>query len=330
MKTKKILLVLNLVLLLIIFIVLSSARAGEMETIKRSFAVKTGGTLTLESDIGAIEVRSIIGENVNVEIRREFRGWDEEDVEDFLDNFRVDMEQVGSDVNVTVHLKRRWKDLWNHVKVRFYVEVPSEYNVDLQTAGGSISVEDLEGEVRAVTSGGSLNFGAIKGPVYGKTSGGSISLEKCSGDVSVHTSGGSISMGDVNGNVEAYTSGGSISMEQVNGSVEAETSGGSVHIEEVEGPLNASTSGGSMTAYMTKQPGSDCSLKTSGGSITVYLPPDISLDVDAKTSWGKVESDFNVLVSGSQDKSRLRGKIKEGGPELYLRTSGGNIYILEK
>jgi len=327
---KKILFILNLILLFLILIVITSTHAGEMEKIERSFSIKEGGTLTLVSDIGAIEVQSIPGEKVKVEIRREFRGWDDNDIKDFLEDFQVDMEQVGTDVNVTVHLKRRWKDLWDHVKVRFYIEVPSKYSVDLQTAGGSISVEDLEGKVRAATSGGSLNFGSITGPVHGTTSGGSIGLEKCVGDVLVKTSGGSISIGNVIGNVDAHTSGGSISMEQVKGSMEAVTSGGSVNIDEVEGPVNASTSGGSMTAYITKQPESDCSMKTSGGSITVYLPSNISLDIDAKTSWGKVESDFDVLVSGSQNKNQLRGKIREGGPELYLRTSGGNIYILEK
>lgn len=328
--TKKILLVLNIMLLAIIFIVLASARAGEMTKIERSFTVKAGGTLMLESDIGSIKVQSVTDEKVRVELRQEFRGWDDDDIKDFMEDFQIDFEQTGDDVTVTAHLERRWKDLWEHVKVEFYIEVPSKYNVDLNTSGGSISVEDLEGEIRAETSGGSLNFGSILGPVHGKTSGGSISLHKSDGDVYVKTSGGSISMGDVNGNVEAHTSGGSISMERVKGSVEAETSGGSVHIDEVDGPLNASTSGGSMTAYITKQPDSDCSMKTSGGSITVYLPPDISVDVDAKTSWGKVESDFEVLVSGSQKKNQLRGEIQDGGPELYLRTSGGNIYILEK
>ena len=327
---KKILFILNLILLFLIFIVITSSQAGETAKIERSFSVKEGGTLTLESDIGAIEVQSIAGEKVKVEVHREFRGWDDDDIKDFLEDFQIDFEQTGDDVTVTARLKRRRNDVWEHLKIKFYVEVPSKYNVDLATAGGSISVKDLEGEVHASTSGGSLNFGSIKGPVHGETSGGNINLHKSDGDVLVKTSGGSISIGDVNGDVDAHTAGGSITIDRALGEVNAKTSGGSIHIDEVDGPLNASTSGGSLTAYITKQPTSDCSMKTSGGSITVYLPPNISLDIDAKTSWGKVESDFDVLVSGSQEKSRLRGKIREGGPELYLRTSGGNIYILEK
>ena len=95
-------------------------------------------------------------------------------------------------------------------------------------------------------------------------------------------------------------------------------------------PLDAHTAGGSVTAYITKQPKSDCRLKTSGGTITIYLPETVALSIDAKTSGGKVECDFDVKVRGSQEKNRLRGEINGGGPELYLRTSGSNIYIREK
>jgi hypothetical protein len=51
-------------------------------------------------------------------------------------------------------------------------------NQKLFPSGGSISIENLEGQVHSKTSGGSLQFGHIGGPVEGETSGGHIKLHK--------------------------------------------------------------------------------------------------------------------------------------------------------
>jgi len=317
-------------LLIILVLGLSTVFAWDTKKLERTFSVNSGGVLILESDIGSIEVEATTKDEVKVVVLREFKGWDEEEIEDFLEDFTIDFEQKAADVEVTARLRGRRKNMGKNVRIRFMVEVPQKYNVDLKTAGGSISVKDLEGKVDAHTSGGSLSFGKIRGIVNGKTSGGSISLQGSDGDAFIKTSGGSISIGEVGGNVDAHTSGGSISIERANGEVIAKTSGGSINIEEVMGSLNASTSGGSVTAHITKQPKSDCRLNTSGGSINIYLPRSSALSVDAKTGGGRVECDFDILVKGARKKNQLRGEINGGGPELYLRTSGSNIYIHEK
>ena len=96
------------------------------------------------------------------------------------------------------------------------------------------------------------------------------------------------------------------------------------------GPIIASTSGGSVSAYISRQPESNCDLRTSGGKIEIYLVDDIAINVDAKTSGGKVVSEFPVMVQGEVKKSVLVGKINGGGPELLLRTSGGNIKLYKR
>ena len=57
------------------------------------------------------------------------------------------------------------------LKAHFVITVPANYNVELKTSGGSISVNDLKGQVNSETSGGSLKFGSILGPVNGRTLG---------------------------------------------------------------------------------------------------------------------------------------------------------------
>ena len=101
-------------------------------------------------------------------------------------------------------------------------------------------------------------------------------------------------------------------------------------MNEVMGKIRADTSGGSVKAYISQQPKGDCQLKTSGGSITVYLAEDVAVNVDAGTSGGSIHTDFPVTIQGKISKRELKAQINGGGPELYLHTSGGSIYIKKK
>ena len=299
--------------------------AGFADTIaEKSFDVTAGGTLIIESDLGTINVETSAQQRVNVKVVSEKRSWRGYDT-DVAKRLTVDFQKDGNDVIVKAWLKKKHNWHGGNSRVTFIVTVPQNFNVDLQTGGGSVSVGDLAGKVRARTSGGSLNFGHISGPVKGHTSGGSITVESCDGDVDITTSGGSISLGDVNGEVNVRTSGGSISIEKAEGSVFARTSGGSINVEEVMGDIEVRTSGGSVKAYISKQPKGHCRLETSGGSVTVYLADNIGVDVEASASSGRVISDFDI--DGREKKNYVNGKINGGGPDLYLHTSSGKVKI---
>ena len=322
-----------IVLSLLLCILISPSRADIEDTISETFDVSPGGNLVVDADIGAIKVITHGKNIVAVEIIRKLDTNSKKEADKILEDLTIDFEQQGENVTIIAKLDDSDWNFWNKIrrkiKVEFSIIVPNQYNVDLKTSGGSISVDDLEGFVTSKTSGGSLNFGKIDGPVNGRTSGGSITLDGCTGDADIKTSGGSLNIGDVDGNVVAKTSGGSINIARAKGPIDAGTSGGSISVEEVMGKINARTSGGSVNAKISYQPGGPCSLSTSGGSINVYLAEDIQVTVDARTSGGKVRTDFPVTIQGEIKKSRLNADINGGGPELVLRTSGGNINIKE-
>jgi len=307
-------------------------RTSAAENVKKTFSVRPGGTIFVDSDLGTIEVQAKDNDEVVVEVERSPRGWGDD--EKLLNEFELSFRQEGNDVYVTGKFKKGRNWFWNRhsgdLIVRYRITVPKKYNVDLKTAGGSISVDDLEGTAATRTSGGSLHFGNIVGPVTGKTSGGSISLDGCSGTADLKTSGGSLNIGNVKGNVVASTSGGSIHIGRVEGTVEAKTSGGGINVEEVAGDINASTSGGPIRATITRQPKGDCRLHTSGGGITLYVDENIAVSLEASTSGGSVKTDLPVEVIGEIKRSSLRGKINGGGPELTLHTSGGSIRIKKR
>lgn len=302
------------------------------DNIKKSFQVEPGGKLILETDLGSIEVKGMDSRTVDVEVIREIRTRSSKKAEELLEEFQIKFSQDGNDVYINADYERTsWQKFWDNLRkslrVKYIISVPRNYNVDLKTKGGSITIESLDGEARSKTSGGSLRFHRIQGPVWGNTSGGSIKISSCIGPADVRTSGGSITIGEVDGNVFAHTSGGSIKIGLAKGEVDAHTSGGSVRVEEVQGAVKARSSGGSVKAYISRQPEKSCRLSTSGGSVTVHLAEGIRVDVDARTSGGRVHTEFPVKIQGTLSKRSLKAKINGGGPELYLRTSGGSIYL---
>jgi DUF4097 and DUF4098 domain-containing protein YvlB len=64
------------------------------------------------------------------------------------------------------------------------------------------------------------------------------------------------------------------------------------------------------------------------GNITLRMPANQSVDCDIKTSFGKINSEFDMTVSGSIDEKHFVGKINGGGGGLLtIETRNGNINV---
>lgn len=283
-------------------------------------------------DRGSIRILTGNSEKVEVKVVRELRHASDAKAKEIYAMHRIDMSQSGDTVKIEAQNPRKsgtWgKNPFNNLQVEYTVFVPSKYNLDLHTAGGSIEISDLEGEVNARTSGGNLRLAAITGAVKVHTSGGSIILSSGKGPADLHTSGGNLKIGQIEGDLVARTSGGTITVDNVRGSVDAETSGGNIYVNEAFGPVMARTSGGSVSAKLNEQPKSKSVLRTSGGNVAVTLADNLALDVNAHTSGGSVRSDFPGDFN--KQRTKLVAQLNGGGPDLLLETSGGTVDIRRK
>ncbi|UCD38472.1 MAG: hypothetical protein JSW54_03065, partial [Fidelibacterota bacterium] len=129
--------------------------AGDNE-IFRSFDVGYGGTLTVDTERGSIEVTTARAEKVEVEITRKVLFGRGGDADEILEDFDIKFKHSGKDVSIYAESKHDWDWLWDNVRLRIHyaITVPERYNLDLNTSGGSIEISDLEGEVECKTSGG--------------------------------------------------------------------------------------------------------------------------------------------------------------------------------
>ncbi|MDZ7262326.1 MAG: DUF4097 domain-containing protein, partial [candidate division KSB1 bacterium] len=240
-----------------------SGGRGYEEKLVKSFEVKKGGDFRLKADFGSVEVKTWPENKVEITVIKEADTFSKQEAEELFEMYQVDFNQDSQGVWVRTEFPRFRRG--HRLRVHFDVVVPYEYNLDIRTASGSISVHDLKGRVELNTSGGSLNLGQIEGPITGETSGGSIRIQGAKGRVNVHTSGGSISIGETTGSVAAETSGGSISLDGVGDDVKVHTSGGSLDLKKLKGSVEASTSGGGIFAELLEDIDNDCYLETSGG-----------------------------------------------------------------
>jgi hypothetical protein len=289
--------------------------------IEKQLELSSGGTFRLDTDAGSV---SVVGESSGgavVVVTSKHS--------DLEDHFKFSFEGSGSEARVRA--ERRGSRVFNWFRsgpsMHFEVRVPKDVRVFIDTSGGRIELETIDGDVDLDTSGGSITVEDVRGKVVADTSGGAIHISEVWGDVNADTSGGSISISAVDGNVVADTSGGGISMDDISGDIVADTSGGGIRIEEAGGSVRADTSGGPVTVGFSPGNNRGGSLSSSGGGVTARIDPSVGLDIDASTSGGRVYSDIPVTVRGSISKTALRGELNGGGAVLRLRSSGGGIKI---
>jgi len=302
--------------------------AGFEKKIEKSFDAGMGGTLDLDSDIGSVTITKDSGKKVTISILLTAAASNQDKAQEIFDDFELSF--VNNENNVKIEGDMLNHNLWrnNHLKVRFNITVPKNYNLNIKTGGGKIDVADIQGSVDLKTSGGSIVLGKIDGKVNAKTSGGIMTLEGSTGDAILHTSGGSIRIGKVDGDVEARTSGGNIDADIVQGNLKASTSGGALHFRNVNGNLIGKTSGGPIEALLSAQIREPVELYTSGGNIKLTIPADFKANLAASTFGGHVFTDLPVMVRGKISSSSLNGLMNGGGPEVSLKTMGGNIDII--
>jgi hypothetical protein len=242
------------------------ATAAQAKVINKSFDVSSNGLLKLETNVGSLKINTHNDNVVKVEIKIE--GKDE-------DSMNVSFDK--SDNNVTIIGERERKGNWggwgnsSRLRVSYRITVPQNYNLDVDTSGGSIGISDLKGKVDAHTSGGSISLGHIDGLVDVRTSGGSISVDEVTGTIKAHTSGGSVSAKisrQPTGDSKLTTSGGSITVylaDDIAVDLTARTSGGRVHSEfDVNGETSKRSINGTINGG-----GPKLILKTSGGGVRV-------------------------------------------------------------
>lgn len=194
---------------------------------------------------------------------------------------------------------------------RFDIRVPHRFNVKIRSAGGKITLIDLEGSMT------------------GHSGGGGITMERLKGHASLTTGGGEIHVDDVNMSGRVSTGGGLVKLSRVSGGLRGTSGSGPVIERESDDPdvdsgnlddveVDASS------INIGKTAGGRLHIKRAGGDLDINEAPQ---GVKATTGGGKVTlgpSAQNVELStggGSMEIGRAKGSVSAG-------TGAGDIHLV--
>ncbi len=254
--------------LLSLLAVVPQAQAGEGQLTRegRYWVQESTGNVPaaprvrVRSPQGSLEMRGTAQGEITYRLRRRVRASREEDARRILSESPLRVRRTGETVEFSVEGGER-------VGADFVLAVPkSTAWAHLETQGGEVVVEGIDGEVAAGTAGGSIRADRIGGPVRLETAGGSVTLGQLGGKIQAETAGGSIQLQSGGGEAVLVTRGGSITVEHCAKGLRAETAGGSIRITQAGGDVVAETAGGSIHIL---QAGGKITAQTAGGSIQV-------------------------------------------------------------
>ena len=276
----------------------------DLELIKeKSFNVKFGQVLNVRTDLGDIIIKTWDSEKISVKI------YGDDDAENNME-FSFDQDEGG----VSIFGDKKGGKIFSwfrSIDLKYEVKVPNEFDLNLKTSGGDLSVVKLSGEFTLKTSGGDIYLKHTRGEALAETSGGNVILKSHNGNSRLSTSGGDIKANTESGDLNANTSGGDILLESSNGNISAKTSGGDIELSYAGESLGIN-------------------LRTSGGDIDVKLPMDFDANVELRTSGGDLTNKFSNNKMTKVTKSQLIGKFNNGGAPLVCKTSGGDITVIER
>ena len=148
-------------------------------------------------------------------------------------------------------------------------------------------------------------------------------------ELNLRTGDGNIDGSGVGGNVYLHTGDGNVTLNSLDGNLEADTGDGNVRVDGRFDALRIHTGDGNVEAGARdgSKLNQGWSVRTGDGNVELRVPQDLSADLDLRTGDGKITLDVPVTVSGSFSRSRISGKLNQGGPLLEVSTGDGSIHL---
>jgi len=278
-----------------------------------TFDVGPGGTLLIEVHDADVEVvtKAAGGATVEIFLRSNDMDWAREIFAEMEISTRLDGDSVV--VETTKKPSGSW---WNGTGNRWFnviarVQIPEEFDLDVSTGDGDVSVDSLRGEAKIHTADGDISMARLDGPaVILGTSDGDIEAESLTADrIEIHTADGDIDVGNISGPVTAKTSDGDIQISlAAAGEASLQSGDGDVRVElDQAAPLHISTG---------------------DGDIAIIAPRSLAADVDLRGE--DVELVGGLAIEGSVRDGRAQGRINGGGPLIKAETGDGEIRLVTR
>jgi len=317
-KTARLVAILAGLFLLIGFYTAEGAAKKKFEEkFEKTVSLAKDGEVILENISGSIEVKSWDKGEVKIDALKISKASTLAVAKENVKKVKIIVEKEGKTLRITTEypkkLNKKAKRSLN-VSVTYHLLIPAKASAKINSISGSVDLEEIGGAVK-------VNV------VSGK-----IELRKADKGADCETVSGSLKLQDIDGDTYMKTVSGSIMANRIRGSVKAEVVSGKIELREISEAklVEGKTISGSVIYEGTINRDGRYSLQTHSGSIKMILPSDSGFDLEAKTFSGRIETDFDITVSGKISKRKIRGTVNKGGAVVKLSTFSGNISLKKK
>jgi len=278
------------------------AEATEVRRVnERLIPFQPGGQLRIDDKNGNITIEGWPRNEVRIQVTRVVRAEDRTKAEELIKELEAEVEVHSDRIVVESRFPKRresigiWDLLKNKVaqlQINYFVQVPNETDLMLETANGKVFTRGVTGQLDAKTTNGDMRVDGVNGVLNLATTNGEISMAGVTNKVFAQTTNGSVvaeirrispagfvELKTTNGNVETYLP------RDIRATVDAVTTNGHVSIAfpvEREGLMTSKTVRGTIQ----------------GGGVKLVL--------------GTTNGNVEVRKLGSSDPGKLPGKHRSG------------------
>ena len=185
------------------------------------------------------------------------------------------------------------------------------------------SAHQVEGDLTADGNYGDLTLSEIKGKINANGEiFGDVHMENITGPISLHTSVTDLQVASLPGDINLDSN--NLRVTEAKGTVRVVTHAKDVDLSQIYGDCSVEDRNGMISVEPAGGYGVEA--KNGRGDVEVTVPENASATVDGRTHNGDIVSDFNLTVSGDENKT-VTGNIGSGGPKLVLSAKNGDIHI---
>lgn len=273
--------------ILIAGVVALSAPPAHADDWSKTYAVNGTADLHVQTDDGSVTITSADQNNIYAHVTTTKYAIGSSGVS-------IEESQNGNSVNIRVRMPRIHWGFWgSNGTVRVELRVPRNLNLDVTTGDGDVTAQPVAGNIRITTGDGNINANGLRGQIY------------------LHSGDGRIEGSGMDGALQVDTGDGHIT---IDGRFDA------LQVQTGDGSIDASAASGSNVQ-------NGWNLHSGDGRITLRVPGDLNADLDAHTGDGSITVDVPITVSGSLNRSAVRGKMNSGGGLLKISSGDGSIHL---
>jgi len=253
--------------------------------------VAPSGTLELDLETGAGLTITSWAES-RVEVRGTLGGRNWRDTE-------VSLERTSTGARLFTRLRDKYGN--QSTSHHFDIRLQSRYNLRVSSAGGGISISNLNGEF------------------IGHTGGGAIKIENSNGRAELTTGGGSIRVTSSNLSGSVTTGGGTVVIQDVNGGLTGHS--GSM------GTVYSNSNGRSSTTSVSAGGGRPATTSISSSSTPLYVVDGVVVMPRGNV----IDDEGNVTIGSGANVTvdERTGEIHDAGGRVIYRKAGGRINVDE-